>query len=50
MDKVSERFIVEYEVRDAIRFLSQIPCVVRVKCGRVFLFVVPRLFVILSFI
>ena len=36
MDKVSERFILEYEVRDAILFLSQIPCVVCVKCGRVF--------------
>ena len=36
MDKVSERVILEYEVRDSILFLSQIPCVVCVKCGRVF--------------
>ena len=36
MDKVSERFILEYEVRDSIFFLSMIPCVVCVKCGRVF--------------
>ena len=36
MVKVSERFILEYEVRDSIFFLSIIPCVVCVKCGRVF--------------
>ena len=36
MDKVSERFILEYEVRDSIFSLSLIPCVVCVKCGRVF--------------
>lgn len=36
MDKVSERFILEYEVRDSIFFLSMIPCVLCVKCGRVF--------------
>ena len=36
MDKVSERLILEYEVRDSIFFLSLIPCVVCVKCGRVF--------------
>ena len=36
MDKVSERFILEFEVRDAIIFLSQIPCVVCAKCSRVF--------------
>ena len=37
MDKVSERLILEYEVRDLIFFLSLIPCVICVKCGRVFL-------------
>ena len=36
MDKVPERFILEYEVRDSTFFLSLIPCVVCVKCGRVF--------------
>lgn len=36
MDMVSERFILEYEVRDSIFFLSMIPCVLCVKCGRVF--------------
>ena len=36
MDKVSERFILEYEVRDSIFSLSLILCVVCVKCGRVF--------------
>ena len=36
MSKVSERFILEYEVRDSIFFLSLFPCVVCVKCGRVF--------------
>lgn len=36
MDKVSERLILEYEVRDSIFFLSLIPCVICVKCGRVF--------------
>ena len=36
MDKVSERFILEYEVRDSIFFLSTIPWVVCVKYGRVF--------------
>ena len=36
MDKVSERFILEYEVGDSNFFLSLIPCVVCVKCGRVF--------------
>lgn len=36
MSKVSERFILEHEVRDSIFFLSLIPCVVCVKCGRVF--------------
>ena len=36
MDMVSERFILEYEVRDSIFFLSTIPCVFCVKCGRVF--------------
>ena len=35
MDMVSERFILEYEVRDSIFFLSMIPCVLCVKCGRV---------------
>ena len=39
MDMVSERFILEYEVRDSIFFLSMIPCVLCVK-----------LFIILSFI
>ena len=48
MDMVSEWFILEYEVRDSIFFLSMIPCVLCVKCGRVFR--CPRLFVILSFI
>ena len=37
MDMVSERFILEYEVRDSIFFLSMILCVLCVKCGRVFL-------------
>ena len=36
MGKVSERFFLEYEVRDSIFSLSLIPCVVCVKCGRVF--------------
>ena len=36
MDMVSERFILEYEVRDSIFFLSRILCVLCVKCGRVF--------------
>ena len=36
MDMVSERFILEYEVRDSIFFLSMILCVLCVKCGRVF--------------
>ena len=36
MDKVSERFILEYEVRDSIFFLPTIPWVVCVKYGRVF--------------
>ena len=36
MDMVSERFILEYEVRDSIFFLSMIPCVLCVKCGIVF--------------
>ena len=36
MDMVSERFILEYEVRDSIFFLPTIPCVLCVKCGRVF--------------
>ena len=35
MDMVSERFILEYEVRDSIFFLSMIACVLCVKCGRV---------------
>ena len=35
MDMVSERFILEYEVRDSIFFLSMILCVLCVKCGRV---------------
>ena len=36
MDMVSERFILEYEVRNSIFFFSMIPCVLCVKCGRVF--------------
>ena len=36
MSKVSQRFILEPEVRDSTFFLSLIPCVVCVKCGRVF--------------
>ena len=36
MDTVSEQFILEYEVRDSIFFLSMILCVLCVKCGRVF--------------
>ena len=36
MDKVSERLILEYEVRDSIFFLSLIPCVICVRCSRVF--------------
>lgn len=36
MDKVSERFILEFQVRDSIFFLSTIPCVFFVKRGRVF--------------
>ena len=36
MDMVSERFVLEYEVRDSIFFLSMILCVLCVKCGRVF--------------
>lgn len=36
MDKVSERFILEYEVRDSIFYLSMIPCVLCVKCRIVF--------------
>ena len=36
MDMVSELFILEYEVRDSIFFLSTIPCVLCVKCGIVF--------------
>ena len=49
MSKVSERFILEHEVRDSIFFLSLIPCVVCVKCGS-FLFVVQSICIILSFI
>ena len=36
MDMVSERFVLEYEVRDSIFFLSMILCALCVKCGRVF--------------
>ena len=36
MDKVSERLILEYEVRDSTFFLSLIPCVICVRCSRVF--------------
>ena len=36
MDMVSERFILEYEVGDSIFFLSTIPRVLCVECGRVF--------------
>ena len=36
MDMVSEQFILEYEVRNSIFFFSMIPCVLCVKCGRVF--------------
>ena len=36
MDKVSERLILEYEVRDSIFFLSLIPCVICVRSSRVF--------------
>ena len=35
MDMVSERFILEYEVRNSIFFFSMIPCVLCVQCGRV---------------